>query len=485
MAAFTKPQVDALRRGIELLAFVQDTSPGYLTGWVHADICQRLERFSKAVTRGQSPRLIITMPPRHGKSHIVSERFPAWHLGRNPEHHVIVASYAADLANKFSKRARALVEHQATRETFPQFRLDPDAQAVQDWGTTAGGGFRAAGVGGGITGMGAHVLVIDDPIKDAEEAHSPTIREKVWEWYTSTAYTRLLPGAGVLVIMTRWHGDDLVGRLLKQGGWEVAHYPAIADEEEEHRAAGDALHPERYDLAQLQSIREAIGSYYFSALYQGRPTAREGQPFTSLQYHEGRGHEGLRLFCAVDMAYAKGPHNDYTAVVIGGTDTANNLYELHYHEARMDAAERVAYLMELMRLWKPRGLDCLHIEAHKDFTEHTLPLAQNQTGFRFRVEALATAGRPKELRILDLQPAVKSIYFAPGSKLAQRLMAWSPTNGAPDDGPDALAYLRQVADRAYATRPVVDMTAYSAAAKKAHELITKRNRPDAGWQVAK
>jgi len=231
---------------------------------------------------------------------------------------------------------------------------------VQEWETTEGGGYRAAGVGGGITGMGAHVLVIDDPLKDRAEAESETVRDSIWDWYTSTAYTRLMPGGGVLVILTRWHGDDLAGRLIKaaeEGGdqWEMVVYPALAEEDEAHRKEGEPLHPERYSIQQLESIRRAIGPYDWSALYQQRPTAREDYPFKSVQYHT-REARGLKLYASLDMAYKKKKKSDFTATIIGGTDAESNWYELYSHEARMNAEERVKiHFSILMREWGAEG----------------------------------------------------------------------------------------------------------------------------------
>lgn len=183
-----------------LLQFTQMTHPSYSAGWVHDDICRRLERFSQMVTAGQSPRLMLLMPPRHGKSELASIRFPAWHLGHNPTHELINVGYNLELPMKFSRKVREVMREPHYKAIFPDSQLDPDSQSVEAWNTTKGGGFTAAGVGGGITGKGAHILIIDDPIKNQEEADSILVRDKLWDWYQSTAYTRLAPGGGVLVI---------------------------------------------------------------------------------------------------------------------------------------------------------------------------------------------------------------------------------------------------------------------------------------------
>ena len=159
----------------------------------------------------------------------------------------------------FSRKVRQLLREPLYKNIFDKTRLDKDSQSVESWNTTNGGGYVSAGVGGGITGKGANVLLIDDPVKNREDAESDHNRDLIWDWYTSTAYTRLSPGGGVLVILTRWHDDDLAGRLLRfaeEGAdqWEVVKYPAIAEEDEDYRAEGDALHPERYAVDALEQL---------------------------------------------------------------------------------------------------------------------------------------------------------------------------------------------------------------------------------------
>lgn len=199
-----------------LLEFLKQSYPKYVAGWVHVDICNRLERFLDDVVKGLNPRLMLFMPPRHGKSIIASQHFPAWCLGRHPEFEIIAASYGSSLPIKFSRHVRALLRNVKYQKIFPETTLDRENENVEGWSTTEGGGYIPAGVGGGITGKGAHILIIDDPVKDAEEADSEAIREATWDWYGSTAYTRLAPQSGVLVIQTRWHDDDLSGRLITQ-----------------------------------------------------------------------------------------------------------------------------------------------------------------------------------------------------------------------------------------------------------------------------
>lgn len=279
-----------------LLAFVKVTMPTYKAGWVHREICARLMHFLADVLDGRSPRLVITMPPRHGKSELVSRRFPAWAFGINPDLSIIAASYSDDLSKRMNKDVQRIMDAPEYSMLFPNSTLSKRRNAggidnmsvrTMDLFEIPGhsGSYRSAGVGGGITGMGADILSIDDPFKDRASADSPTLRQRVWDWYASTAYTRLSPGGGVLVTVTRWHEDDLVGRLLAAQGqngadrWTVVNYPAIAETDERHRDKGEALHPDRYPLPALKRIRANIGEYEWSALYQQHPTPMGGGVF--------------------------------------------------------------------------------------------------------------------------------------------------------------------------------------------------------------
>ena len=224
------------------------------------------------------------MPPRHGKSEVVSKKFPAWYLGRNPDKEVIVSSYSADLAYDFSRIAR-----NTFREWGPKLwglSLAGDSGAVGRWGVRDyRGGFVAAGVGGPITGRGAHVAIIDDPFKNYEEAASETIREKVLNWYKSTLRTRLAPGGAIVLVMTRWHEKDLAGELeraMAEDGeqWEIIDLPALAKENDIlGRQNDEPLWPDRYSLSELEAIKTALGSYLWAALYQQRPSPAAGNKF--------------------------------------------------------------------------------------------------------------------------------------------------------------------------------------------------------------
>ncbi|RLQ00450.1 phage terminase large subunit [Geobacillus stearothermophilus] len=239
-------------------------------------ICEQLQ----PITEGESKRIIIELPPRHGKSMTVTETFPSYYIGKNPDKRVIVASYSDTLARKFGRLNKQKLDEYG-RELFG-VEISRINAANNNW-SLAGyrGGMIATGIGGSITGEGADLLIIDDPFKNAEEANSPTIREKVWAEWEATLSTRLHKDGSVIVIMTRWHEDDLVGRLLERSPykWERIRLPAIAEDEDDllGREIGEPLCPELgFDEEWAENKKIEVGSRIWSALYQQRPTPPSG-----------------------------------------------------------------------------------------------------------------------------------------------------------------------------------------------------------------
>jgi predicted phage terminase large subunit-like protein len=350
-----------------LLPFVLRTIPAYRAGWVHKDICQRLERFSQNVVDEKSPRLMIQMPPRHGKSELASIRFPAWHLGKYPTHEFIATSYGSPLALGFSRKVRALLRSPGYKVVFDT-RLDPDQQNAEGWATTEGGMYVPAGIGGPITGKGAHILLIDDPVKNMVDADSETTREMHKDWYQSTAYTRLAPGGGVLVIQTRWHDDDLSGWLEHEmfnaegDEWEIVRYPAIAEEDEYIegqcvRLKGEALHPERYDLGALTQIKGVASKRVWSALYQQNPVAAEGEYFKleDFRYYKGEPprSKDMTIFDIWDLAIGQKQHNDWTVGVTFGLDKDDKLWVLGMRRGKWATDKIVSNILDNFKEWQP------------------------------------------------------------------------------------------------------------------------------------
>jgi len=237
------------------------------------------------MAEGKCSRAIISMPPRHGKSELISANLPAWFLGMFPDKRILLSSYEADFAAQWGRRARNLIKEFGG--IFPEpVEVDPESTATSRWSILGHkGSMQTAGIGGALTGKGADIAIIDDPIKNSQMAASKTNREMQWDWYKSTMYTRLEPGAGILLVMTRWHEEDLAGKLLhemEEGGekWEVLSLPSIAEENDQMgRKPGEALWPSRFGLDKLSMIRRTVGPYWFAGLYQQRPAPLEGGIF--------------------------------------------------------------------------------------------------------------------------------------------------------------------------------------------------------------
>jgi predicted phage terminase large subunit-like protein len=314
--------------------------------WIPYEHLILLNDYLLRVAAGECPRLIVTMPPRHGKSELISKYFPAWYLGRFPDRQLILASYEATFAAEWGGKARDLLNE----EGAPLFgvRISGGSSAKDLWRVEDREGVMVtAGLDGGITGKGAHLAIVDDPVKNAVEAQSEATQRKQWNWWVSTLRSRLMPatrvspGGAVVLVMTRWHQKDLAGQLLADEAgddWEVLNLPAIAEEGDQlGRPSGAALCPELFDEDYHEATRRASGSYWFAAMYQQRPAPAEGmlhkrehfryfsvapnqdgQPFVTLHQLEGSsksfdvGKCVKAQFC--DIAASEKQSADYTVV---------------------------------------------------------------------------------------------------------------------------------------------------------------------------
>jgi predicted phage terminase large subunit-like protein len=340
------------------------------------------------VTDGKCKRLMIFMPPRHGKSETVTVRYTAWRLLRDPKLNVILGSYNQRLADRFSRKIKRIVENSDARHplTTPA-SAEPSAtppleggellaatasvdspllhhsssprllRSVSEWETTGGGVVRSVGVGGGIAGFGAGLIVIDDPVRNRADAESETYREKVWDWFNDDIYTRLEPNAAIILIQTRWHEDDLAGRLLKEekdGGekWDVINFPAIATENDQlGRKPGQALCSKRYSVAALERIKKKLGSYSFSALYQQDPVPAKGGRFRREWFKTivDAAPDGLRWKRGYDLAISIKTSADYTASFRCAFDRQGNLYIADGFRKRMEFPDQRRYIIERMQ----------------------------------------------------------------------------------------------------------------------------------------
>jgi len=332
---------------LEFRDWLPSVTPQWTWDWPHQRyLYEKLD----LVTRGVVKRLMIFMPPRHTKTETVTVRYSAFRLEQNPKINVILGCYNQKVANKFSRKTLRICKS--------RMKLASDRKAVEEWETAIGGGFRAVGVGGGITGFGGDLIMIDDPVKNREEAESETYREKVWDWFNDDLYTRLEPGGAIILTMTRWHDDDLAGRLLKEmeeGGerWEVVSLPALAEDDDPlKRKVGQALCPARYDETKLAAVKKQLGSYSFAALYQQRPTPLEGALFKREWFGEDKfipqAPEGLKWARGYDLAVSQKTSADYTASFRCAFTSTGDLIIDGGFRKRVEFPEQLRYVVKRM-----------------------------------------------------------------------------------------------------------------------------------------
>jgi len=336
----------------DLACYAVALYPGFQLAKHHRALIERLE----AVERGTMKRLMVFMPPRHGKSLTASCLFPAWFLGRNPKRSIIAASYGAELAEDFGRRTRNLMSDPLHAAIFPECKLSADSAAQRRFETTAGGCYYAVGRGGPITGRGADLLLLDDVLKDSEEARSENIRGSMHDWFQHDAYTRLAPGGALVLIQTRWHADDLPGRLLREHAnenWHVINMPAIAEADDDFRKVGEALWPERFSLEMLKVIRSAVGGSAWDSLYRQQPSAAEGAVFKREWWQLFREQPPCRRIAqSWDTAYKAGTENDYSVCTTWGV-TDNGYYLLWLWRDRVEFPELKKRMQWLADQWKP------------------------------------------------------------------------------------------------------------------------------------
>jgi predicted phage terminase large subunit-like protein len=391
-------------------------------------------------------------------SELASRIFPAWHLGRNPSHEIIACSYAGSLANDFSRKVRGLLREASFQSVFPDVQLAKDSQSVEVWNTNHAGGYVAAGVGGPITGRGAHVLVIDDPLKNREDAESDSTRRSIWDWYTSTAYTRLSPGGGVIVMMTRWHDDDLGGRLLQQMAdgegdeWKVVKYPAIAEHDELFRKQGEALHPERYPVSALERIKRTIGPRDWSALYQQNPVADDGDYFKKEDFQWYKQQDlpplwEMNFYTAWDLAIGQKEQNDYTVGITVGVDRKENIYVVDIQRGRWRTLEIVEKMIEVQRVWQSKivGIERGHILMTMG---PILEKRIRETKIMMPIEELKPGRQDKIARARPIQARMQQgrVFFRRhcDATLALQAEMMRFPNGTHDDMVDSAAWLGQL-----------------------------------------
>lgn len=374
----------------DVLRFVCGRYPAYQPGWVHREVCDALNLLVNEAERGEGMVLQINLPFRHGKSELAAINLPAFYLGRRPRARIILASYAQSLANKFSRQSRAIINSPYFQDLFPDCRISRERKAVQEWETTQGGGLKAVGVGGGVTGHGADLIIVDDVYKGFEQADSIKYREKIEEWWKTELGTREMPGASILVLNTRWNEMDFNAfisadaRANNRRLIEIS-YPAIAEEDEPHRKAGEALHPIRYPLHKLQQWQVSMGPYRWRALGQQRPvppggqifqrswwrywTSRQGPIFEPSPAVQGQPQNHTLRPCekldpddfdtifdtvclSVDCTFKDTSDGSMVAFLVAGRK-GNKGYLLDAHWERLSFVETCQKIQHFRRLWQP------------------------------------------------------------------------------------------------------------------------------------
>jgi len=297
--------------------FLRLMMPNIVISKHHKLIIQKLEQ----IERGELKRLIITLPPRCGKTLLCSEYFPAWFLGKNPDKYIIASTYSQERASDNGRKVRNIFNEEIYQYIFDKIRLAKDSHAQHKFSIANHNGvYFAVGAGAALTGRGSHVFLCDDVIKNKEEAYSEIMSRKLKEWFTTVAYTRLMKNGAIVLIMTRWHENDLAGWILrehKHDNWEVVNLPAIAEENDIlGRKEGEALWPEFFDIKALENIKQTlyqVSKYDWSALYQQRPMPCEGGIFkiNALQYYDTMPKEGFTVQ-SWDTAYKLSDTSSYT-----------------------------------------------------------------------------------------------------------------------------------------------------------------------------
>lgn len=464
-----------------LLPFIQRIKPDYEAGWFHRDLAARLERFVRRVERGESPRLIINVPPRHGKTEQATRALPAWVLGKHPEWNFIAMTHTSQLAVDNSRDVQDYIKDERYQSVFPDTQLDPQNQGAAGWRTTAGGRFQPAGADKGISGRGGHIIIVDDPHRD-RDAYSETVRATVWRTFKSSVKTRLAPGGGVILIQTRWVLDDLTGMviedegLIEDGGkWEQVVYPAVALRDEYRlpsgiivshpaegatllRRKGEVLHPERYPLSDLEQHKK--DPVVWAALYQQDPTAEGAGTFTEGMLEACACKmddipERLTYYATWDTAVSQAEGSCDSAEVVGGVDHDDVLWVTRVEADRLDGLQIADQMIGSHRTY---NLDAVGVEK----TNHSVAIApfldkylDDEGVTDLNVMPLDHGNKDKVARARPMQARmrqgkVKIPTDAPWYEEFKKELLRFPSK--PNDKADAFVYLGQLLDEMTAPR---------------------------------
>jgi len=387
------------------LALAVTATHGMPQPYVHAEHLQLLSNELVSLCGrqpGGASRLLVTFPPRHGKSELCSHWFPTWYIALDPTAKVILTSYEAEFAARWGRLVRRSVQ-----EHYPIIgaRIVEDSKAAHRWETTEGGGMVTAGVGGPITGRGGNILICDDPIKNAEEANSQLVRDNLWEWWVTTFLTRADKDrhgqhAVVVLIMTRWHEDDLAGRIIKSPEfkfWRHLNLPAAAEEDDPlGRAPGMALWPDRYDELELENKRAEMGSRAFASLYQQRPAPADGSAIQRSWWAWYDEPPPLDEFDQIiqtwDTTFKNTATSDYVAGGVIGRK-GSDFYVLDVVHQRLNGPETLKAIAQVDKQWPQARWALIEDSASGSMI---CDLLERERGHIVRVK---TGGRSKETRL--------------------------------------------------------------------------------------
>jgi len=402
----------------DFLKFVKNVWPDFIQGDHHKKIADQFNRLA----RGDINRLIINMPPRHTKSEFASFLLPAWMIGKNPKLKIIQTTHTAELAVRFGRKAKTLIDSEDYQKIF-QTRLREDSQAAGRWETEQGGEYFAAGVGGAITGRGADLLIIDDPHSE-QDAMNPEALERAYEWYTSGPRQRLQPGGKIVVVMTRWSVKDLTAQLIKSSAevkadkWELIEFPAILP-------TNQAVWPEYWKLSELESVKASLSVQKWNAQWMQNPTAEEGsiikrewwrvwdKPYIPPLDH---------VIQSYDTAFLKKETADYSAITTWGVfrlneDSEPNLILLDAYKERLEFPELKRKALEQYSYWNP---ETVIIEAKASGLPLTYEL--RKMGIPV-VNFTPSKGNDKHARVNAVAPLFESgQIWAPDQKFAEEVV---------------------------------------------------------------
>lgn len=457
--------------------FVKALYPDFELADFQMELIDTLDRLEKDTLGCR--RLLITMPPRHGKSWLASTLFPVYYLARRPNRNVLATSYNQDLAKTFGRQTRDHAREPIISQAFPDFCMSEESKAVDDWRTTFGGSYYATGMGGSTTGRAATLLLIDDPVKAREEADSATQRNKTWSYYVSALTTRKQPEPNgtppiEIVILTRWHPDDLAGRIMetedwKEGAWAHINFPAIRSKdtnvkrsvaelpEEDPRyipqgelskvapskrhyfeAREEALWPDRFPIEELKK-RERLDPREFASLYQQSPYIRGGNLIKSGWWRKAEEPECNTIIISCDTAFKKTETADYSVMMVLGMDNNSDMHILDIVRERYDFPELKRAAITLNAKWRGRGLRGMYVED-KASGQSLIQELRSQSGMSV---IPVKVGTDKVSRLNSVLPLVEGgrVFIPNDAQWLDSFMdeAQSFPNGKHDDMIDALS----------------------------------------------